>query len=297
MATPAIDLSRVPPPDVVETLDLDALVEAWWARAVEGNPALAGITEADPARKWAQTGAWREGLLRARVNDAARACMPATATGADLDNLAALFGLARQIVTPADPDARPPVPAVMESDERLRRRMQLFPASISTAGPASAYRFHALGADPLVKAAHVASPAPGRVTVTVLAEIAKAGDDGTASAGLLAKVRAALNQEEVRPMGDVLAVESAGIVDYAIEAELEIGSGPDAAPVLAAARRSVAAAAAGLHALGRGAPRSVLIAALQVPGVLSVELSSPAADVAATAVQAARATAIEVTRA
>ena len=49
--------------------------------------------------------------------------------------------------------------------------------------------------------------------------------------------------------------------------------------------------------LGRGAPRSALIAALHVPGVLRVSLSSPAADVAATSVQAAHASAIQVTAA
>ena len=295
MSTVPIDLSQVPPPDAVEELDLDALVDAWWQRAVETNPDLAGLVESDPARKWMRDGAYREGLCRRRVNDAAEACMLATATGADLENLAALFGLRRETLVEADPDADPPVEAVMESDGRLRRRAQLFPSSISTAGPRSAWRFHALAASPLVKDVHVYSPAPGKITVTVLAEIVKATDTGVAGANLLAAVRAALSEESVRPMGDVLAVQSAGIVEYAINATVKTGGGPDASAVLAAAEARVAEAAAGLHALGRGAPRSVLIAALQAPGALSVTLSSPAADVAATAVQAAHATAIEVT--
>ena len=290
-----IDLSLVPPPDIVEAVGFEGLVDAWWQRAVADNPELAGLGESDPARKWTRTGAFREGLLRQRVNDAADACMLARARGADLENLAALFGLRRETVIEADPDADPPVEAVMESDERLRRRAQLFPAAISTAGPESAYRFHALNADPLVKDVHVASPTPGSVTVTVLAALVADGDTGTAGAELLAAVKAALNQEKVRPMGDVLTVRSASIVDYQIEASLKIGSGPDASALLALAKASVAEAAAGLHALGRGAPRSVLIAALQVPGALSVGLSKPAVDVAATAAQAAHASSIEVT--
>ena len=290
-----IDLSQVPPPDVLEEIDLGELVRQAWARAVADQPVLAGLAESDPARKWLRTVAIREGLCRARVNDGARACMLASATGADLDNLAALFGVAREVVTPGDPDATPPVEPVMETDERLRRRAQLFPGSISTAGPESAYRFHALGASPLVKDVAVSSPSPGRVTVTVLAEIVDpASDTGAASDELLAVVKAALNQETVRPMGDVLGVISARIVDYEIDAKIKVGSGPDAALALDAATAAVTAAASGLHALGRGAPRSALIAALHVPGVLSATLAKPANDVAATSVQAARASAVKV---
>lgn len=293
MSTPPIDLSLVPPPAAVEAFGFDALVQAWWERAVAGNPELAGLAESDPARKWTETGAYREGLLRRRVNDGAEACMLPRATGADLENLVALFGLRRETVLEADPDADPPVEAVLESDERLRRRALLWPASISTAGPESAYRFHALNADPKVKDVHVASPAAGSVTVTILAEIIDPADTGAAPRALLDTVKAALSEETVRPMGDVLAVQSADIVDYRIEATLEIGSGPDSAIVLAAAQAAAAKAADALHALGRGAPRSVLIAALQAPGVLSVNLASPAADVAATSVQAAHASALE----
>ena len=295
--THPIDLSLVPPPDVVETLDIDALMAACWARAVADNPGLAGLVESDPARKWMRTVAFREGLVRQRVNEGARACMLATAEDADLENLAALFGLRREVVVAADPDADPPVEQVLESDERLKRRAQLFPASISTAGPESAWRFHALNADAAVKDVDVDSPAPGQVTVTVLAELLAEGDTGIASAELLAAVTAALGAETVRPMGDVLTVRSAAIVDYRIAARLTIGTGPDAAAVLAAARAAVAKTALELHRLGSGAPRSALIAALHVPGVTEVDLTSPAASVAATAVQAAHASAIEVTRA
>ena len=290
-----IDLSRVPPPDVIEALAFEDMVGAWWQRAVGEEPSLAGLAESDPARKWTRTGAFREGLLRQRVNDAARACMLASAGGADLENLAALFGLRRETVIAADPDADPPVEAVLETDERLRRRVQLFPASVSTAGPASSYRFHALNASALVKDVHVASPAPGSITLTVLAELASDGDTGVAPRPLLSAVEAALSDEAVRPMGDILAVQSAAIVDYSINATLEIGSGPDAAAVLAAARAAASKAALQLHALGRGAPRASLIAALHAPGVTNVTLASPAADVAAAATQAAHASAIEVT--
>ena len=293
-----IDLSQVPPPAAVEALDFLALADAWRRRFEADAPGIAGlVSEADPAAKWRRSGAFREGLLRQRINDGAEACMLARATGTDLENLVALFNLERATLVPADPDADPPVEAVLESDERLRRRAQLFPGSISTAGPESAYRFHALGAAALVKDVHVASPAPGSVTITVLAEIVNAADTGVAVQDLLDAVEAALSEEAVRPMGDVLTVQSAAILDYAITAEITIGTGPDAGEVLAAAQAAVAAAALELHMLGRGAPRSALIAALHVPGVLSVDLTSLAADVAATSVEAAHASAVQVTAA
>ena len=298
MSTTPIDLSLVPPPAAVEALDLDELVAAWRTRFESDFPEGAGlVSEADPAAKWRRTGAYRELLLRRRVNDGAEACMLARATGTDLENLVSIFNLRRETLVEADPDADPPVEEVLESDERLRRRAQLFPASISTAGPKSAYRFHALNASPLVKDVDAASPSPGELTLTVLAELVDAGDTGVAGQALLDAVTAALSDETVRPMGDELTVQSATIVDYTVTAAVTIGTGPDAAAVLAAARAAVAQTALELHMLGRGAPRSALIAALHVPGVLRVALSSPAADVAATSVQAAHASAIQVTAA
>ncbi|MDE0167330.1 MAG: baseplate J/gp47 family protein [Bryobacterales bacterium] len=287
--TPAIDLSRLPAPDVIEALDYEALLEAALARL---GPDYV-VSEADPAYKVLEAAGYRELLLRQRVNDAARAVMLPTARGADLDNLAALLGVERQIVTPADPDAIPPVEAVYETDERLRQRAQLAPSAVSTAGPASSYRFHALSAAAEVLDVAVASPSPGSVTVTVLAR----EGNGEADADLLAAVESALNDESVRPLGDVLAVQSAAIVDYQVTAELTIGSGPDADAVLAAAVEAVTAYAAGARRIGRSIPRSALYAALHRPGVEAVDLTAPAADVAITAVQAAHATRIQVTKA
>ena len=288
-STPAIDLSRLPAPDVIEDLDYEALLEAAIARL---GPDYV-VSEADPAYKVLESAAYRELLLRQRVNDGARSVLLATARGRDLDNLAALLGVERQVVTPADPDAVPPVEAVYESDERLRLRTQLAPSAISTAGPVSSYRYHALAASADVLDVAVSSPAAGSLTVTVLAR----EGNGLADADLLAAVTAALNDESVRPLGDVLAVQSAAIVDYQVAAELTIGAGPDSDAVLAAATAAVTAYAASARKIGRNVPLSALYAALHVEGVEAVDLTAPAADVAVTAVQAAHATQIQVTKA
>ena len=289
MSSPAIDLSRLPTPDVIENLDYEALLKAAIARL---GPDYV-VSEADPAYKVLESAAYRELLLRQRVNDGARSVLLATARGRDLDNLAALLGVERQVVTPADPDAIPPVEAVYESDERLRLRTQLAPSAISTAGPVSSYRYHALAAGSQVLDVAVTSPAPGSVTVTVLSR----EGNGQAGADLLAAVKAALNDESVRPLGDVLAVQSAAIVDYQVAAELTIGAGPDSDAVLAAATAAVTAYADSARKIGRNVPRSALFAALHVAGVEAVDLTAPAADIAITNVQAAHATRIQVTQA
>ena len=291
-ATPAIDLSRLPPPDVVEALDYEAILAEIIADLGERVPDYV-VSEADPAYKILEAAAYRELLLRQRVNDAARAVMLPYARGADLDNLAALLGVERQLVDPGDPDAIPPVAAVYETDARLRARAQLAPSAVSTAGPVSSYRFHALSASADVLDVAVASPAPGSVTVTVLSR----EGDGEADANLLAAVTAALSDESVRPLGDVLAVQSATIVQYQVTAELKVGSGPDAAAVLAAAIEEVTAYVASARRIGGSVPLSAIYAALHRPGVEAVDLTSPAADVAVTATQAAHATGVAITAA
>ena len=83
--------------------------------------------ESEPVTKLLQENAYRELLLRQRINEAAQAVMVAYAMGGDLDQLAANYNVKRLTVTPADDDAVPPVAAVMESDEALRLRVCLQP--------------------------------------------------------------------------------------------------------------------------------------------------------------------------
>lgn len=59
--------------------------------------------------------------------------------------------------------------APIESDDVLRARAQLAPNRFTTAGPADAYRFHAMGVDPAITDVSVDSDRPGHVIVTVLA--------------------------------------------------------------------------------------------------------------------------------
>lgn len=277
----AIDLSLLPAPDVIEPLDFESILAARKARLISLYPAdeQADIAarlalESDPLNKSLQENAYREIVLRQRINDAARAVMLAYATGPDLDHLGARDDVERLVIDPGDSSAVPPRAPVHEDDMSFRRRIQLSPEGYTTAGSQMGYVYHGLGADPDVADVSAVSPAPGVVTVYVLSRTG----DGSASEALIAAVAAALNAETVRPMTDQVAVQSASIVPYAIVAELVLYPGPDAAVVRAAALAAAEAYAAAQHAMRRDVTLSGLYAALHQPGVQRVDLTSPSAN-------------------
>ncbi|WP_296639314.1 baseplate J/gp47 family protein [Roseinatronobacter sp.] len=151
-----IDLSRLPAPEVIEPLDYEAMLAEMKAFVAERDPDLSAVLEleSEPAVKVLQAAAYFRLLDRARVNDAARAVLLAHATGADLDNLAALLGVSRLVVAPGDLIAAPPTAPVMESDMRFRARVQLSLQAFSSSGSAGAYRYWAITASADVLDAH-----------------------------------------------------------------------------------------------------------------------------------------------
>lgn len=282
-----IDLSKLPAPNMVEVLDFETLYAERKARLVslyppaqQGEVAATLNLDSEPMAILLQESCYREITLRQRVNDAGRAVMLAYAKGTDLDHLAVFFGIERLVITPAD--TLNGIPAVMESDDDLRKRVQLAPDSFSVAGPEGAYKSNAIGADGQVLDAAVSSPTPGAVLVTVLS---RAGN-GLASDELVAKVTASVGAEDVRPLTDLVVVQSAEIVEYEVDALIYTFSGPDPAVVMAAARERLDAYVEGCHRIGREVPVSGLHAALHVEGVERVELIKPAASVQTNGTQA-----------
>lgn len=324
----AVDLSRLPAPDLVDASDYETILAAMAADA-KNVATMAGITlalgETDPAMIVLQVCAYRELVLRKRVNDAARQCMLAFATGSNLDHLAAGFGVQRLVVTPADPTTN--TPAVMESDLDLRRRVQLAPEGYSVAGPQGAYIYHALSADGDVLDASVASPPPsdiravvagvlsdndaspdlvdamnaaldaavwpGDVRVTVLSRTG----DGTASQALIDKVMAIVGPngaDDIRPLGDNVTVHGAEIVNFEVIATVRTFDGPDSSVVLANARARLEAYVADCHRLGRDITESSIKAALTAEGVMGVKLTTPIDDIVIDRTQAPWCTGITI---
>ena len=142
MAT--IDLSQLPAPDVVETLDYETLLAERKATLISLYPAeqQQAITrtltlESEPLVKLLQENAYRELILRQRINEAAKANMVAWATGSDLDQLGANNGVTRLTLRAADNSTIPPTAVVMESDDNFRMRIAAAFEGLSVAGPMS----------------------------------------------------------------------------------------------------------------------------------------------------------------
>lgn len=289
----AIDLSRLPVPDIIGELDYEAVLAALIADYQTRFPDFSATVESEPVIKLLEVAAYRETVLRAQFNARAKGAMIAYAAGTDLDNLAALYAVTRLELAPADPGTG--AAAQMESDEALRARILLAPDSFTVAGPASAYIFHALSASGAVLDASATSPEPGEVVVAILARPDEANPSGAASPELVALVGDVLSADTVRPLTDHVVVQSAEISPFAIDAALTLFAGPDANLIRDTAIASLDSWLAANRRLGRDVPRSALIAALHVAGVQRVNLIAPAADIVIAPTGAAYAETISVT--
>ena len=288
----AVNLSQLPPPQVVEALSYeDILAECVaWMRANSDGTGYDAYLESDPGMKVIEVYAYREMLVRQRINDAARSVMLAYAKGSDLDQIGANVGLTRFIIQEEDPTTIPPTPEIKESDDDFRARIQLAPEGYTTAGSEGSYIFHAKNADGKVKDVQPVSPTPGSVVVYILSR----DGDGKAGEALLNKVRAALTPKDVRPMTDKVTVLSANIVPYTIDAELSIYDGPDPEVVLANSIAAMKAYAEEQRKIGYDVTLSGIYAALHQAGVQKVTLNAPTADVVIDEGEAAYMTAINV---
>lgn len=282
-----VDLSRLPAPAIVALLPYEEILAELVTAVRARLPSFDATIDSDPAMIVLQVAAYRELLLRGLVNDACRQVMLAYATGTSLDQLAALVGVSRLVVAPADPVLG--TPELLEADDDLRQRVVLAPERFTVAGPELAYVARAKEVSGDVLDASAISPAPGEVLVSVLA---RAGD-GTAPAPLIAAVAARVTDPAVRPLGDLVTVASAQIVPFVVRASLTTFAGPDPSIILQAARDRLDAFLIDNRRLGRTITRSGLVAALSPAGVHRVDLDLDT-DIACSAVQAAHCTAIEI---
>ncbi len=263
MTVTEIDVAALPPPEVIEELDFEAILAEAAADLVERFPPIAGVIglESEPARKLLEVFAFRETLLRARVNDAARSALLAYALGANLEHLAAFYDVLR-------------MPG--ESDARLRRRVILAVSGRSPGGTAARYRYLAMSADTGVADAIVYRAGTSPV---VNVAVYSATDGGAAGPSLLAAVTEALNAPDARMVSDTILVRSAVTATVAVAADVWLLPGAEFAVFegLEAGLRAAWAAEAGL---GFDLTRAWLTARLMVPGVQRVAITAPSADIA-----------------
>lgn len=258
----APDLTQLPPPEVVETLDFETILQVHRADLLARYPEAAAVIdlESEPLNKLLQAHAYRELLYRQRVNEAARAHLLAFATGADLDHKAAFYGLTR---------------LAGESDERLRARVQLRIKSLAGNGTREAYELTAMTASQNVRDARATQPFPGRVHLLLWCH------DAAQAEATLATVVAAINADDGRPLGVpvTVALARARAINITAAIEREAGAPADLAQRLVV---TLADALAAYARLGRDVPRSWITARLHTAQVAAVRFPDPAAPAEST---------------
>lgn len=271
------DLSSFPTPEVIQTLDSEDIISRMSVDLVRLFPEIEGVVdlESEPSRKLIEVFAFRETLIRARVNDAARANLLAFASKSDLDHLAVFYDVIR---------------LSGETDAALRLRTILAIQGRSPGGTAPRYRAVALGAS--VRVANAIVYREGTSPVVNIAVYAT-DNAGVADAALLGLVRDAVNAPAVRMVSDTIVVRSAAFTTQNIVADIWLlPDTPDtlitppsvgADSPLAATLRLAWQLEAGL---GFDLVREWLASRLMVSGIQKAAIVTPSADVVAPPQQA-----------
>jgi len=262
------DLVSLPAPAVIEPLSFETIFLELQTEFQSRYPDYSALLASDPAVKLLEVAAYREILLRNRINVAAKASLLAFATSSDLDHLAAFYGVTR---------------LMDETDEGLRLRTRQRIIGFANAGGAAHYRYWALSASPEVADVEVDSPEPGRVRISVLAK----GEEQTVSNAVLDAVRAVVLRDDIRVLTDTVEVVPAELIPVTVTARIWLYPDTPMAAFEAIEARFKEALAA-QSGLGWDLTPSWVIGELHRPGVHKVELHSPTTDIRANANQAVR---------
>ncbi|KRQ99278.1 baseplate assembly protein [Bradyrhizobium valentinum] len=270
----APDLTQLTPPDLIEEVSFETILDAqktWvlsaWDVVRQKRPDLPPLDtlglETEPMTIILQAYAYRETVIRALINDKARAVLLTYAVGNDLDHLGALFGTFRLVLNPAEV-ALGSAP-IMESDDRFRRRIQLAPEAFSTVGPRGAYMYFALTLSPEIVDAWAYSPRDGRVNVVV------SGANGAdVSAATLGQLVRRFEREDTVPLTDIVSVYRAQRTPYTVAATVYFPRGPDPLTIETAVEDKIRAYAAERCRIGAEVYRAGLYAAAKIAGVENV---------------------------
>jgi len=291
-----VDFSRLPLPQIIEQLDVEDLVsrridlfKQVWEGLRDRQPDLSPYdvegTPYDPVVILQEVGGYIDMIVLARINDAVRSTFLATATGTDLDNIAARYKTVR---------------LEGEADRAFRERILLAYEALSTAGTYGGYEYHARSAHPSVADVEVYGPEsgfcdPGQSLIVVMGKEGL----GVPSAEVLTAVEDKLNDRDVRALTDEVLVQPVVVLPYVIETKLKVGRVPSGEALRQEAIKRVEGLVA-RRFIGRRVARSAIAGALHLidgdgePLISDIELVSPAADIVPTALQVASCSTISV---
>jgi phage-related baseplate assembly protein len=195
-----IDIRNVPVPDAIEELSYEALKEETLTYLEGMFSSEITFLESDEVVMVVEALLYREMLLRARINQAIRACFLPSAKGHDLDNKVLDYGIVR---------------LEGESDEALAARALLSLEGFTTAGSEGMYKFHTMSVDSRIKEVEVfEGENGGEVDI-----IYYANPDDEA---LTQKIKDHLNKATVRPLTDIVHVAPCSHVEIHLALEMHI---------------------------------------------------------------------------
>jgi phage-related baseplate assembly protein len=164
-----------------------------------------------------------------------------------------------------------------ETDDQLRERIKLAPASFSNAGSRGAYVYWARTANQGIVDVYVTSTTPGTVNVYPLL----AGGQ-IPNSTVIGEVSAVLNDEKIRPLTDTVVVAAPTKIDTSIELDVTTFIGYDWDDVEERMRASLEAYRDLKRSkLGQDVTESQVFAAAMVEGVYKVGWPSPWTDIEA----------------
>ena len=260
------DLRGLPPARAIEEYSHSAIVgemiasyRARWDALRVQFPELPVFDtlelESDTTRKTFQDVAFREVLLRARINDAIRANLLFYARATDLDHLTVFYDVLRLLG---------------EEDEALAGRTVLAIAGRSPGGPKERYEAIARGAD--VRARHVHAYRIGR-DPTIHVAVWSTDNAGLADEALLGNVRAALADPAHGLINDTFNVRAA--VFTVVDVALDVWLLPDAMEsILDTIPATVASAWASETGMGRDLVAEWVQARAMIAGVQRARMTS-----------------------
>jgi phage-related baseplate assembly protein len=261
-------------PEIIEELSFEEILLCMKEDLAARAPEFTAFLESDPIIKLMEAAAYRELLLRQRVNQAAKSNLLAFATGADLDNLAAFYGIERK---------------ENESDEELRSRTHAKIVGWSSSGSRESYQFHAINSDPLVKEANADSPEPGLVRISILSK----ENGGEVTQDLLEKVKAHMLREDIRMLTDTVEVVACNMVEVNVKAKIILmaSSPPE---ILNTIKSSFILAFNKIAGLGVSISRAWIMSSLFLSGVKDVELITPENDALISQIECAKLGTVEL---
>lgn len=270
-----MNLSELGMPSVVEELSLPDILNQMKTKFIEISPEFTAYVESDPLIKLMEVTAYRELLLRQRINQAAKANLLTFATGTDLDSLATFYGLNRK---------------ENETDEKFRERIKAKIEGWSSAGSKAAYKFHALNSDSRVKEVNADSPELGLVRISILSK----ENGGIVSEDLLQSVNDYMQREDIRVLTDTVQIVACELIDVSVQAKIRLMSStpPEFLQTIKTSFQNAFNSTAGL---GVSFSRSWIISNLFIDGVKDVQLLEPAQDITVSETACARLIDVELT--